>query len=64
MVCLYTKQAFQLKVAKILTIFFSLLMAATAVGMAAQMGTDLHVRGTCDEYGELNMWLATNNNTN
>jgi len=50
LICLYTKQAFQLKVAKILTIMFALLMAATAVGMAAQMATDLHFRSTCDKY--------------
>lgn len=44
LICLYTSQEFQLKVAKLLTIIFSLLMAWVAVGMAAQAGDDLYQR--------------------
>lgn len=44
LICLYTSQEFQLKVAKLLTIIFSLLMAFVAVGMAAQASIDLYER--------------------
>ena len=44
LICLYTTQEFQLKVAKLLTIIFALLMAYVAVGIAAQAGFDLYQR--------------------
>ena len=44
LICLYTSQEFQLKVAKLLTIIFALLMAFVAVGVAAQAGDDLYKR--------------------
>ena len=37
LICKYTKQDFQLKVAKILTVVFALLMAFVAVGVMAQV---------------------------
>ena len=43
-ICLYTSQEFQLKVAKLLTVVFALLMASVAVGVAAQAGDDLYER--------------------
>ncbi|XP_032230762.2 uncharacterized protein LOC5506512 [Nematostella vectensis] len=46
LVCLYTKQEFQLKVAKLLTIIFALIMAFVVVGMAAQIAIDLQLRST------------------
>ena len=46
-VCLYTKQDFQLKVAKFLAIAFALLMAFVTVGVAAQIGSDLSLRSKC-----------------
>ena len=36
-VCIYTSQAFQLKVAKILTLAFSIVMTITTVGLMAQV---------------------------
>lgn len=44
LICLYTSQEFQLKVAKLLTVLFALLMCYVAVGVAAQAGDDLHYR--------------------
>ena len=44
LICLYTSQDFQLKVAKFLTIIFALLMAYVTVGVAAQIGEDLYER--------------------
>lgn len=44
LICLYTSQEFQLKVAKLLTILFSLLMAFVTVGVAAQAADDLYQR--------------------
>ena len=44
LICLYTSQEFQLKVAKLLTIVFALLMAFVTVGVAAQAGDDLYKR--------------------
>ena len=44
LICLYTSQEFQLKVAKLLTILFALLMAFVVVGVAAQAGDDLYER--------------------
>lgn len=44
LICLYTSQEFQLKVAKLLTVLFALLMCYVAVGVAAQAGDDLHDR--------------------
>lgn len=44
LICLYTSQDFQLKVAKLLTIIFALLMAFVVVGVAAQAGDDLYKR--------------------
>ena len=43
-ICLYTSQEFQLKVAKLLSVVFALLMASVAVGLAAQAGDDLYQR--------------------
>lgn len=43
-ICLYTSQEFQLKVAKLLTMVFALLMAYVAVGVIAQAGDDLYER--------------------
>ena len=43
-ICLYTSQEFQLKVAKLLTVVFALLMAYVTVGVAAQIGDDLYER--------------------
>ena len=43
-ICLYTSQEFQLKVAKLLSVVFALLMAYVAVGVAAQIGDDLYER--------------------
>ena len=43
-ICLYTSQEFQLKVAKLLTVVFVLLMAYVAVGLAAQAGDDIYKR--------------------
>ena len=37
LICLYTRQKFQLLVAKILTFAFSIVMAVVAVGIAAQV---------------------------
>ena len=44
LICLYTKQDFQLKVAKILTVLFALLMAFVAVGVAAQVWKSISER--------------------
>ena len=44
LICLYTSQEFQLKVAKLLTMVFALLMAYVTVGVAAQAGDDLYKR--------------------
>lgn len=44
LICLYTSQEFQLKVAKLLTIMFALLMAYVTVGVAAQAADDLYER--------------------
>ena len=44
LICLYTSQEFQLKVAQLLTIIFALLMAFVTVGVAAQAGDDLYQR--------------------
>lgn len=44
LICLYTSQEFQLKVAKLLTVIFALLMCYVAVGVAAQAGDDLYDR--------------------
>lgn len=44
LICLYTSQEFQLKVAKLLTVLFALLMCYVAVGVAAQAGDDLYDR--------------------
>ena len=44
LICLYTSQEFQLKVAKLLTVFFSLLMAYVTVGVAAQAADDIYDR--------------------
>ena len=44
LICLYTSQEFQLKVAKLLTVIFSLLMAFVTVGVAAQAADDLYER--------------------
>ena len=43
-ICLYTSQEFQLKVAKLLTVVFALLMASVAVGLVAQAGDDIYQR--------------------
>ncbi|KXJ20581.1 Chitin synthase 6 [Exaiptasia diaphana] len=53
LICLYTKQSFQLKVAKVLTIMFALLMTAVTVGMAAQIAIDLSKRSQCDAKSKL-----------
>lgn len=37
LVCIYTSQVFQLKVAKILTLAFSIVMTITTVGLMAQV---------------------------
>ena len=44
LVCLYSSAEFQLKVAKLLSIVYALLMACVAVGVAAQIGDDLYKR--------------------
>lgn len=44
LICLYTSQDFQLKVAKLLTIIFALLMAFVTVGVAAQAADDIYTR--------------------
>ena len=44
LICLYTSQEFQLKVAKLLTVVFSLLMAFVTVGVAAQAADDIYER--------------------
>ena len=43
-ICLYTSQEFQLKVAKLLTVVFALLMASVAVGVTAQAVDDIYER--------------------
>lgn len=43
-ICLYTSQEFQLKVAKLLTMVFTLVMAYVTVGVIAQAGDDLYDR--------------------
>lgn len=43
-ICLYTSQEFQLKVAKLLAVAFALLMAYVWVGVAAQAGDDIYKR--------------------
>ena len=45
LICLYTSQEFQLKVAKLLTMVFAMLMAYVTVGVAAQAGEDIYKRG-------------------
>ena len=44
LICLYTSQEFQLKVAKLLTVVFSLLMAFVTVGVTAQAADDIYER--------------------
>ena len=44
LICLYTTQEFQLKVAKLLTVIFSLTMAFVTVGLAAQAADDIYKR--------------------
>lgn len=44
LICLYTSQDFQLKVAFLLTMVFALLMAFVTVGVAAQVADDLYDR--------------------
>ena len=44
LICLYTSQEFQLKVAKLLTVIFSLLMAFVTVGVIAQAADDIYER--------------------
>lgn len=39
LVCIYTSQEFQLKIAKILTLSFSIVMTITTVGLMAQVCT-------------------------
>ena len=43
-ICLYTSQEFQLKVAKLLAVVFALLMASVAVGVTAQAVDDIYER--------------------
>ena len=44
LICLYTPPKWQLKVSKILTFFFSVIMCTVAVGLAVQISNDLKER--------------------
>ena len=64
LICLYTSQEFQLKVAKLLTVIFALLMCFVAVGVAAQAGDDLYLRAHPTHnkpYFESTLWAERDN---
>ena len=62
LVCIYTTQVFQLKVAKILTLAFSIVMTITTVGLMAQVCLHLScivsLHQIINEHFIINMYLV------